>query len=115
MRIAFAALLCLCACGSVPYWYRSGAPLQECAPTVYVYLLERGYLGLTIRYADCAQSFVVRGPYQNCVASHEKRHREGWTHDDRPTYRIDCGDGTSEGAPYCSGVVRLGACFDRIR
>ena len=98
MSTHFAVLACLLLSGCIPYWYRSpmGA-LPECQPVIYAskpFMCGNlpAQLGCTYRRETCAWSVVLKGENQVCIEAHEKRHRDGWDHDARPTYRLDCGN-----------------------
>ena len=98
-RLAVFACFLLSGCVTTylfAYWYRSGPALPECFPTVYAekpFLCgSRLALGCTYRRETCAWSVVMKGENQACIEAHEKRHRDGWDHDARPTFRLDCGN-----------------------
>ena len=95
MRLLVLVFLILTGCAQ-PYWYRSpmGA-LPDCQPTIYT---DKPFLcgdlltvGCTYRRETCAWSVVMKGENQACIEAHEKRHRDGWDHDMRTTFRLDCG------------------------
>ena len=36
----------------------------------------------------------MRDALRECVIKHERKHFEGWTHEERAGYAVDCGDGS---------------------
>lgn len=83
--------------GCAPYWTKANAALPLCVPVQYVdkpFLCGAALaLGCTSRFPDCAISVIVLGTHEQtaCRERHEQAHRDGWTHDERNTYREDCG------------------------
>lgn len=106
MRYLFLILL-LAGCATTPYWYRDMPDYNPLA-TVVVRAETAQELSARCgmyRAADsgCAfrlivagrgpTCFVFLGPTANaCIENHEKKHCQGWNHDNRPVFRQDCGE-----------------------
>ncbi len=99
------AALALTGCAS--YWVKTGPALKveivQEVENIYAYCY-RPDLRAGTRVQGCmvpmylgfprAGIFLLRGMSPDdraCVLSHEQAHAEGWRHDDRETYRLDCG------------------------
>lgn len=84
--------------GCSPYWIKSSEPLPLCfAPVMVKEPMQCAYAhsanGCTHRFPTCAIVIVREGSPQEttCRLNHEMAHVAGWNHDERDTYREDCG------------------------
>jgi len=97
---ALAAVYCgflLAGCSATPYWVRDAEPVPVLA-VVEVDVVRCG--GEALGLLGCANRHtgrieIKRGhPLRDCIETHERRHLEkGESHDNRPTFAYDCGDG----------------------
>lgn len=77
------------------YWQLTNAPVEIKSIAEVDYPCDKLLIGC-INYLS-REIFIKRGltkEMYTCILTHEQKHAKGWTHDDRPTFAYDCGDGT---------------------
>ena len=83
----------------LPYWSQTRAPAREPATVVYVDDTRTACGSFLLGCYIIQQNLIVVKKNlpleeEKCVLAHEQKHHDGFSHDDRPGYSIDCGDGT---------------------